>query len=420
MNIKTKILNLITLILLFFSAANLSAVTFEKGESVHISNLHQIEDDLFIWSENITVDGLIYGDLIAGGFKVKTNGHIKYSANIFSYNFNHNGKISGSLRFAGYTSSVDGYVGRSAVLFGSDITLGKKGVIANDLVVVGESIELNGTVEGNTKASGTKIYLSGTFEGDVNLQGENIKILPPALIKGDLSYISENQAMIDLASGVTIIGNTTWDLPESAFEDETSTTFSTVITLLSKLLAAFLFGVILLMISRKYLSEAYYQLKDRVAVSLATGFLTFIIGIFCLVILFASLVLLIVGSILISGEQAFLGALLFVLSTLLIPLTSFGAVSGGLLFYSGKIIVAFLFGALLIKSIKPSTSFLSRTQLFTGLFVITLVFAIPYLGILLYLFSSIIGAGAIVLGIKNCRHDQSATDESAAKKQLGA
>lgn len=420
MNIKVKKLILLAVSLLFFTAVKLSAVTFERGESVHISNLHQIEGDLFIWSENITIDGLIYGDLIAGGFKVKTNGQIKYSANIFSYNFDHAGKINGSLRFAGYSSLIDGYVGRSAVLAGTDITLGKKGIVANDLVVYSKSVELNGTVEGNTKVKGSKIYLTGTFNGDVDLQGENIKILPPALIKGDLTYISENQALIDLSSGVTILGNTTWDLPDTVFDNEDSNTFSTVITLLSKLLAAFLFGIILLMISRKYLSEAYYQLKNRIAVSLAVGFLMFIIGVFCLVVLFASLVLLIVGTLLISGDQAFLGAILFVLSTLLIPLTSFGAVSGGLLFYSGKVIFALIIGALLIKLIKPNAAFLSRTQLFIGLLVITLIFAIPYLGILLYLFTSIIGAGAIILGIKNCRHDRSMSDDNSASQQLGA
>ena len=175
MYIKLSKLTLIVLSLIILPLANLSAVTFESGESVHISNLHQIEDDLFIWSENATIDGLIYGDLIAGGFKVKINGQIKYSANIFAYNFDHTGKIKGSLRFAGHSSSIDGYIGRSAVLIGSDITLGKKGVIANDLVVLGKEINLNGTVEGNTKAKGAKIYLTGTFEGDVNLQGENIE-----------------------------------------------------------------------------------------------------------------------------------------------------------------------------------------------------------------------------------------------------
>lgn len=421
MNIKSFRLIFLIAVALYLTPAPLEAITFETGESLHISNLHKIEDDLFVWTENVTIDGFINGDLFGGGFKVSTNGEIKYSANIAAYDYNHTGKINGGLRTFANSATIDGYVGRSAMISGSDVTIGNRAVIEKDLVVVGEMLNLKGIVKGNSDIKGKNIFLTGTFEGDVKITGENIKILPPTLIKGDLSYTSENQAELDLTSGVTILGNTTWDLPEDTDDTgETSDGWNTFVIMLSKMLATFFFGIILLAISRRYLAEAYSQLKNRMAVSLATGLLTVVIAIFSLVILIFSIIFMVVGSLLIGGDSSFTGAVLFILATLLVPLSSIGTVSGGIVFYSGIIMIGLGLGYFLVKLMKPQATFLSRTQLFIGLAIVTIIYTIPVLGWIFYFLASITGAGAIILGIKHCRFDDSQTDDQEKPTPLGA
>ena len=93
------------------------------------------------------------------------------------------------------------------------------------------------------------------------------------------------------------------------------------------------------------------------------------------------------------------------ISLLMVPITGFITVSGGVLFYSGKVIFALLVGYLLVRMIKPGATYLSRFQLLLGLIVLWLTFAIPYIGLLIYLVVSIVGAGAIVLGVKYCRRE---------------
>ena len=102
-----------------------------------------------------------------------------------------------------------------------------------------------------------------------------------------------------------------------------------------------------------------------------------------------------------------LRALLF--TALLVPVqasagtVNVATVSGGIIFYSGKIMFAFLVGYLLARIFKSEVALLGKAQLLFGLIILALLFAVPYVGLLIYLLVSIAGAGAIVLGIKNCR-----------------
>ena len=113
-----------------------------------------------------------------------------------------------------------------------------------------------------------------------------------------------------------------------------------------------------------------------------------------------------IGLTLVYGEGAPLGVFVLALSVLMIPITSFITVSGGVLFYSGKIIIALLGGYFLVRLAKPNAVYLGKFQLLVGLIVLALLFSIPfYIGFLIYLIASIIGAGAIILGIKHCRRE---------------
>jgi len=110
---------------------------------------------------------------------------------------------------------------------------------------------------------------------------------------------------------------------------------------------------------------------------------------------------LLVGTILVgTGGGAVVGGLMVIVAILLLPITSFLSVSGLVIFYSGKIIAAFVLGGLIVKRGEPA---LSAGPLLLGLALITVVFAIPYLGFLLYVLTGIVGAGAIVLGIRHCQ-----------------
>jgi hypothetical protein len=53
--------------------------------------------------------------------------------------------------------------------------------------------------------------------------------------------------------------------------------------------------------------------------------------------------------------------------------------------------------------VRPTIDRLNRTALFVGLIVLYLLAALPYVGLVVYMMTGLIGAGAIILGVHNCR-----------------
>jgi len=391
-------------LLLTLPAVNVTAMEFESGEKIHISNLHHLEDDLFAWGESIIIDGQIDGDLFAGSYSVVTNGHVRSSAHAFAFKYRHTGRIDGSLRIFANECIIDGFVGRSALILGNEITVGRTAIIDQDAVFRGNILKLDGTIKGNTDIKGADVMITGRIDGDLLIKADKIAIIPPAVINGNLTYTCEDEAQIDTEAGVVIGGETTWKLPDDDGESKDKPSRLTLFTIqVSKLLAAFLFGIILLAACKRYAVESVKQLRERFTVATATGFLGVLVFIAGLLVLVVAAISVPLGMSLISGSLAPVGVLITALAIVLVPITSLVTVSGGVLFYSGKIIAAFLVGYLVMRWKSPDSVRPTRSQLLIGLIILTAAFAIPLVGLLLYLLISIIGAGAIILGIKHCR-----------------
>ena len=396
---------LVLVTLLFTGYAQ--AMSIQRGDNIHISNLHQIDNDFYAFGQNVIVDGLIKGDLVVGAYEVFINGEVTESENVFAYKLHHTGSVGNSLRAFANTVMIDGKVNRSVIIFAYDAHIGNGAVIERDVDILGFTARIDGTVGGDATIRTAKIVISGEIGGDVDIEAEEIRIVPPAVIKGNLRYCCEKEVEIDTVAGVTILGETRWEQPkEENGEDEEKTgtaAFKTVMFKFSKMLAAFLFGIIVVYLFRRHAEVSFRQLRTRFSVSIATGFLFLLILVVAVLILVISAIFLLVGLALISGELAPLGALVLILSMLMMPITAFTTVSGGIIFYSGKIIFAFLVGYLLARIFKSEVALLGKAQLLFGLIILALLFAVPYVGFLIYLLVSIAGAGAIVLGIKNCR-----------------
>lgn len=405
MNRSKLIRNFLPLVISFILIAMpVYAIQFERSDNIHISNLHQLEDDLYVFASNITVDGTVEGDLIASGFSVITNGYIKNSASIFSGRFDHSGEIAGGLRVVAWDVAIDGYVGRSILSFSKTFILAERGLVEQDIVIHSRTVNIDGNVKGKAIIDADHVTITGTIENDLEINANSINIIAPALIKGDLKYVSSNQANIDIASGVTILGQTIWDLPDEDKINQQQNLTATV-EALSKLIAAFLLGLLLFSFSRKYIDVTVNQLKNRLSLVTATGLLAVFVFLLVLVVLLISLTMIVIGYLLISGDQAVLGAMLLSVSIMMAPVSGFLTISGGIIFYCGKIVIGILVGYFIIKIFKKNSKIVSRSQLLLGLTTLTLIFNLPYIGLTIYIILSIIGAGAIIQGIRNCRHE---------------
>ncbi len=381
------------------------ASTFNKSTNYTVTNLETVDDDLYVWANNFRMQGIVNGDLSCFSYKATTQGEVTQSANMFGREINHAGRVGGAYRALGQIINVTGYVGRSAVLLGSDITVGSGAVIERDLTLFGSDITVEGAVKGNLKAEAGRIEISGVIAGDVTISANEINIIKPAVILGKLTYTSSNQAVIDSANGVTVAGGTTWKLPseEDAKKDEESSKYTSMVLRLSSLFAAFLFGIIVVRLFRPQAEESFLQLRSRFSVSVAAGLLGSGLLVLCIIVLVFALATMIAGLVVIRSEAAPFGALILIFSLLMVPITSFLSIAGAIIFYCGKIVVGFFIGYLIVGRIRQTTQPMSKSALFLGLVILYGLFAIPYFGFVIYVLISLVGAGAIILGIKHCR-----------------
>jgi len=401
-NLRFQYLTALCCGLILCLSINSPASTFQHGDNVSISGLHLIDDDFYAFSDDIRIDGTITGDLCALGAQTTIKGSVGRSANLAGRYVDNNGSVGGSLRFFGDRLTVSGRVGGSLLAFGRLVILNQGSVIEKDVNINAATAELEGNVLGNVRCSGGSIAISGQIGGDVTLEGDEITISPPAVIRGNLTYKTEREDQLRLEPGVTVIGQTTWQTPEEKDEEDSSLLRDCAYRIAS-LLAAFIFGIIVIAFFRNYAEEAVSQLTKRSTVTIAAGLVGLMAIGLAVVILVMSLLGTLLGNMLLSGELAFVGVMLLVLSILLIPITSFVTVSGAVIFYAGKIVVGLVLGYYLLRTVRPSIDRLSRTALFLGLIILYLAAALPYAGLAVYLLTGLVGAGAIILGVHNCR-----------------
>ena len=398
---------LATAVLVCLVAVPASASTFAYGDNIHVSSLHAIEDDFYAFGSEVLIDGKITGDLIAGSFLVSVKGEIGGSASLGGRVVNFSGRATNSVRCFGQQITMNGQTTGSLLAMGSHITVGQAAVVQRDLNAYGEIVTLEGVVGGNVECGAKTIVITGQVTGDVQLEADRITLSPPASINGNVTYKAATREAFVQEPGVTVAGTVTWE-PPKADEEGQSEALADWTFKIACLLAAFIFGLVVTAFFRPYAEEAFAQLNERFAVSLSAGVVGLLVLVLAVIVLVISAVLSLAGMLMLSGDLVVLGVFVLVLSILLIPVSSFTTVVGGIIFYSAVILVGFWVGFLVKRIFGRAAPVLSRGALFIGLAILTLVFAVPYLGTLILLLVSVSGAGAIILGIRHCRRETSA------------
>lgn len=212
-------------------APQADAATTRTGEQVIVEAHEVIEDDLIVWGTYVRIDGIIQGDLVAIANDVVIEG-----------------VVEGDLLAGGKTVYLNGTVNDDARMVGYVIALGEETRVADDVFVLGYSLETRpgSRIDGTTYAAVRQglfagqiaeslalraggLALEGIVAGDVianvgGLEGvinasivvdpsieipdvpDGVSLAPTAQVGGDLDYRAEEAARI--APGAAIVGKT--------------------------------------------------------------------------------------------------------------------------------------------------------------------------------------------------------------------
>ena len=400
-NLKKFVLFIGLASIVFFALASpLFAFTVKGGQDVLISE--NVTDDLYVSGSTVFVTGNIDGDLIVSGGRLTVDGGVTEDLMIAGGFIDVNGEIGDDIRAAGGVITINGPVADDLVVAGGTINITDKGVIGGDLVVTGGQINIAGDISGKMMASGGNITLSGKVLKDVEIEDAgNLKIEKTAEIGGNLTYSSSQKAQI--ADGAQINGEVKFTeirepvrqktpvevrpaavaAPLGIFSWMFGATY--LISMFIAFLSLFVIGLILL----KVIPLIFIKFNDRMRSSPGICAGAGAINIFGVPI--GVLIAWVVGLVLVLTVAGLgIAGLLFSSTVIVIVLY-------WILIYLSSVFIAFLIGELILSRSKLDLTKYGWKVLayFIGLAILSVIYAIPFLGGIVMFLSVLFGVGGI-------------------------
>ncbi|OGM20869.1 hypothetical protein A2714_00400 [Candidatus Woesebacteria bacterium RIFCSPHIGHO2_01_FULL_38_9] len=328
------------------------------GEVVEVSGT--VNGDLIVAGGEVLVEGVVNGDLIAAGGKVRLTG-----------------EVTQNVRAVGGELSINGKVGRNIIVAGGDIDISAAD-LGGGVIILGGDVRISSPIKGDLLVYAGSLVLENNIEGNVEAAVGTLTIASDTEITGDLTYTSEEEAII--ANDASISGQV---VRRPSADNFASKNLTDVRKLSEKakgfqfgakvvsFFAALFIGLLIVKFSPNFTLKCATTVKAKFTKSFIVGFLALLLTPFALIVFMLTII-----------GIPFAILLLFAYITLI---------------YVSKIFVSYLLGMLLLREKEVHSKYL---PLIFGLVIYYVVSFIPILGFFVGLISTSVGIGAILLSKK--------------------
>jgi cytoskeletal protein CcmA (bactofilin family) len=403
-------------------SASVRAAEFRGGDKVVVEADEVIEDDLYVFGQEVRIDGTVEGDLVA------------YAAVLYV-----NGAVEGDLIAAGQTIVIDGTVGDTTRIAGQVLRVGEKGQVTGDLIAAGFSLEcapgsivlgdlvyggyqalLAGTISRNVLASMDRLRLAGTVEGDMNLKvsaepGQapqsfgppppvpfpnipvGLTITETARVAGKLKYQSPEEA--DISSDAHVEGPIEYSTPPVRQVRKPGPA-EIALGHARRLAALLVIGLVAIVIAPRFTVGLSENARSRPLASFLWGVVAFFAVIGTIVaVLVATIALPILFASATLSELSGVSLAVGILSAI-------GLIGGFWFFtsYLASIVVSLMVGRLVIRGERANHLGWRVLALVIGLIVLVGLTAIPYyVGLVIAWIVVVLGLGALWMWLFGAR-----------------
>jgi len=416
----------LALALVFSVALASPALAFgsRSGQEVVVPKGEIINDDLYVGAANFTLDGTVKGDLIVTAQAITINGEVDGSLFAAGQTIVINGIVKGSVRIAGAALYIgdSSMLGKDLVAAGASLETRSGSQIGRDVVFAGGQTRLGGEVSRNVLASTGGLEILGRVGGNVTTYvsspgeygrstgapylsntGIPVPTVPPGLtidpaarIGGNLLYTSTAASPIP---GGVVAGQVIHTVPSMSPAETDMVRHQTLgervltwfVHLLRSLVVLILLGLLAVWLFPRLLKNATGELQSRPWWSLLWGVVSYpVLVVAALTIFFLVILLFVVFGLLtlwsLSGLVVGFGLLtLFILV--------FGFILAAAYFV--KILVGDLLGKLILNAIRPDLGKHKIWRLLLGIFVVTVLVSLPFIGWLFAIAVPFFGLGAL-------------------------
>ncbi len=387
-----KLLSLFAIItaVALLPAAGLAYIEGGQNNRATIQNGQTIDDDLYIASETVVVEGTVNGDVYAAGSSVTIRGTVNGDVFAAGSDVVVGGTVKGSVRAAGSSVRLDGgSVGGSVSGFASTFTIEKDTKVGGGLNFGASSAVIRGDVTRGVVGGGSAVVISGTIGKNADLAASRITLESSSKINGNLTYYGD--ATLQRDSGAQVTGDVK-HLAQKQKKDENKAYQDKAAGTIWWLLALYLTGALMIWLFPTMTRGVAGTIATRPGISVSTG---------ALVLLFS------------------LPVFIVLLITLIgIPIA---LIFGGVLavaIYLSKFFTALTVGNLIARRTgwKPNP----YADAAIGLILLTLLELIPFIGWLAALLSMLFGLGALVVWFFNRSKGGAAPKDTAPIKPVKA
>ena len=399
---------------------------FRGGDQVIIGEDEVINDDLYIGASRLVVDGAIKGDLYAVAQEIIINGTVDGNVLCGAQFITINGTVADNVFAGGITLSLGpaASVGHNVLFGGFGLEAEPGSRIGHDVLMGGYQAQLSGEIAQDLRAGLGVLELNGKVGRDVEVEvgaaGEDpdpmtffpampVETLPPGLriadsasIGGKLTYTSESEGQI--ASGAQIRGGVAHETKPPAAKRRPDTAIVSgmgIVAWVARVIGTFIALLIVGALVLWLLPEAMHRVTDvlqtRPWPSLGWGCLTEIVVFIGVPLAVAVVIVLALISGLVTLGQLAGTVMSLGLTAVSLLTATFSLVA----VYVTKVVVAFLVGRLLLKRVQPSWAERWFWPLLLGVTLFVILRAIPVVGALVSFVVTLIGLGAIVLGLRD-------------------
>gem|GEM_PF-2887571 len=273
--LRARLLLAMAVLLLALLPSTAYAAEPRSGDSVIVGPNEVIADDLYAFGSTIEIQGTVRGDVIAFGNSVIVSGTVTGDLIAAGATVTVSGRVDGSIRAAGATVIVNGAVGEDVVAAGRSLNIGRTSTIGRDLLMASESALVEGTVGRKLTGGVGNLTLAGAVNGDVQVDVSNLSLTSTAVVGGNLTYTSDNEASI--AQGAEVRGSVERRAPERQQRERAENRAAPIIGWFQSLIGLFLTGLLFVLLLPGFSRRTADTLRASPWASLGLGFLLFLL-----------------------------------------------------------------------------------------------------------------------------------------------
>lgn len=173
-----------------------SGLTEVSDKLASVAKDKTIDGSAYLAGDTVNMDGTVKGDVYCAGNNVTISGTVEGDVLCAGRSVTIDGTVKGDVRLAGAKVLIKGTVEGSASLAGADITTDSASKISRDMVVAGSQVSLSGEVGRDVMVGSETAALSGVVGRNVEGGMSKLSFGSNAKVGGDVSYTSSSESSI--------------------------------------------------------------------------------------------------------------------------------------------------------------------------------------------------------------------------------